>query len=790
MAERRLERLSLEELATYRNTECGFPLAKWLQSCFSEPELEHAYCAGCVQRMRYLLLFYCSICLTLDLSLFLPLRYAHFYEPHVDGVVVDSGPWQTIAQLTKVSSTIVLSLFASLAKGRSFREYERLCVVIITISVFILPLTQQWRAVALHRWLTGCSKIRPDICRNPECTKHVGDIVLCLALAFAQLSIILLPRARWSWAVGMAANLGYMLFTIPFGGSPAEGQPNDGSYLLTIPCIGILFAVGSCAWFAQLALEISLRQGWLQYHQLAALHAERERLERDFAATAYHELRNPLSGTVGYLRISHDALVSLQQASAEATGTTESARSLAHRHEATHRALHEYVSSALVCCESTLVNLRSLTSLYKLEATSELKLTPKPTKLRQLLRETCVVSVPLLSGGTKILLNLPSPDEFHAAGLGDDGHVNLDAASLSQILTNLMHNSARFTTDQSAFVCLSCRIVPQQNDDARIAAARSRAGALPTSAASPTDPSTAQLVEFEVLDTGVGVSQEMQAQLASGMRYSSIGGIGLGMVLCKALVRSFVTEHGGEELELASPVCVKRQDAARACGVPIGLTAMQQRYPTGDASAQEDAPRAGVGTSVRFALLLEPVHAAAAVWVKEEQNASKLVHKALRALPSTASSELPRGISVLVADDQDMNRRMLRLILEKKLGKGWNVTECATATGMLQLLGVEQSGAGAPITDCTNPPSRSFDLLITDDQFSYDPTELKGSEAVRILRASGRSSLPVIVCSGGDEGNLTDSGADRVWGKPMPSWSDGSMQRELAHVLGQKAKSD
>ena len=462
----RLQQLAVQE--TYWDFTNSSTMSTMPRSYFAQRELEEAYCVGLIPRTRALPFFLlCVLCLVL---LFFPADAdVPFYTPHMDGVLlVDVGQWQDIARGTILLSTITLVSFAWSSKRSRFVDYERLFLATLSVSVFVLPLTQKWRAVAFHLWLSGARDCRPDSCRNAACTQQVGDLMLCMSLALAQLSIILLPRARWSWVVSAAANIGYAAFTIPFGGSPAEGKPNDGTYLLTLPCMAILLGIGSIAWVAQLCLEVSLRTGWLQYHRLGALHAERERLERDFAATAYHELRNPLSGTVGYLRFSHEALVSLQhQASTVGAvpNSPDSLHAVIDSQAAAHRELLEHVSNALICCESTLVNLRSLTSLYKIEAHPNLKLEPKPTLLRQLLRETCIVSPPLFVGGTRLLLSLPSADDFRAAGLGDDGNVLVDKAPLSQILTNLMHNSARFTSGEGAFICLSCRILPHQGNE-------------------------------------------------------------------------------------------------------------------------------------------------------------------------------------------------------------------------------------------------------------------------------------------------------------------------------------
>ena len=70
-------------------------------------------------------------------------------------------------------------------------------------------------------------------------------------------------------------------------------------------------------------------------------------------AVAYHELRNPLNGTVGYLRLLETALADTGARTAEARAK-----------EAT-----VHLRDARTCCESALNNLRALTYLYKSEAT-------------------------------------------------------------------------------------------------------------------------------------------------------------------------------------------------------------------------------------------------------------------------------------------------------------------------------------------------------------------------------------------------------------------------------------
>lgn len=664
---------------------------------------------------------------------------------------------------------------------------------------------------------------------------------------------------------------------------------------------------------------------------MEAHHRKWEEHERAFAATAYHELRNPLNGTVGYLRLMHDLLVPIHAPTASpaaAAPAAASATALAlaeDQHdpgsrggdtaaaEDQHAMLLEHVSDALVCCESALVNLRSITRLYKLEATSSQgtaggvaggvnSMSDEPTDLIKLLNAAAVIARPLVPSGVELCVVLPEIAEWNAAGL-PGGKVLLDGNALSQVLANLLHNSTRFTTGGS--IVLACRLVAppsatsQCTADTMKAAGHANDGGAPadlkrdleaTAAddeSSPAPEATATeprvSIEFEVVDTGCGMSAEMQAQLKRGERYNSIGGIGLGMVLCRQLVRAFVQSHGGSELELISPAPPPRRidSAKRPSGSALTDKIVVSTAPPGSPNGIP-----GPGTCARFVLrLCAATHAAAhagrplpppqaavgverGAWaatpklaalpcsddissngsisavnsmVGDEAQQIPVVagggvgeetaqptpppplpppsadHATTSLVPPTpklapppiaaaAPLALPRGIRVLVADDIALNRRLLSRVLTHSFGADWVVTQAETGEQMLKLLGVDHQGplsahaakdVESACVAAADPkagngarerPHGAFDLLITDENFALDATVLKGSDCVRLLRAAGLT-LPVVICSGNASGvddadqAFLSAGADTCWGKPIPSWSDGSMQRQLAALL-------
>ena len=146
---------------------------------------------------------------------------------------------------------------------------------------------------------------------------------------------------------------------------------------------------------------------------------------------------------------------------------------------------------------------------------------------------------------------------------------------------------------------------------------------------------------------------------------------------------------------------------------------------------------------------------------------------------AAAAASLPHNLKVLVADDIAMNRKLLRRVLEQQLGAGWEVSEAATAEEVLRLH--LEEGA-------------RYDLLVLDEIFARDPGEelMRGSEATRQLRAA-EVRTPIIACSGNAAGADSEkkfrvAGADLVWGKPFPNFTDGSMQRDLARLLGGVAR--
>jgi signal transduction histidine kinase/HPt (histidine-containing phosphotransfer) domain-containing protein len=162
-----------------------------------------------------------------------------------------------------------------------------------------------------------------------------------------------------------------------------------------------------------------------------------------------------------------------------------------------------------------------------------------------------------------------------------------DPVRLNQILTNLIANAIKFTQKGSVTLTVTSNTSENQNI----------------------------LIEFNVIDTGIGIPEEMQSAIfdnfvqASNDTTRRYGGTGLGLTIVKSLVE---LQHG--EISLTS-------------------------HP-------------GIGSNFLVKLPFEQARAANAATPPQT-------------LPQHESLEKLSGISVLVAEDNNVNQLLIRKVLEK-----------------------------------------------------------------------------------------------------------------------------
>jgi len=501
-------------------------------------------------------------------------------------------------------------------------------------------------------------------------------------------------------------------------------------------------------------------------------YAERRRrrkeleLERNFMAVTSHEVRNPLNGTVGWLRFLRDAEELLPE-------------------------YHNMAVNGLECAEMALDFLQTLAMVYKLQA-KQLKPHPVPTSLRDVVSRIALVIRPQMSDGVTF--------ETSAHPLEQLPEVQCDGTLLTHVLLNLCQNAARFTEEGS--VSLHATVTPDA------------------------DCNLVRYVAFAVRDTGKGIPAAIRASLFS--RYTSVGGTGIGLYLSNELITAL-----GSKLTVLSPWAASgapgtsfeftlRYELSSAAGqsrasnegagliggspypslVQSSSRNLVERPPSYDTpcavgavdtSTKTHAPRAAAAGTESAAVepaISAPVQPAAPASVEPAASVANAdepaVFGAVQPAPSepTATeqatgkyrsrrppkSQLPRNLKALIADDMRVNRMVLREIFVRHLK--WQVTDAVSAEEVIR----------RTVTD-----GEQYDLIIMDEHFG--PTLMLGSTAVPKLRSALSGREVIISCTGNaTESSLNNVDIDAIWGKPVPDWRDGTMQRDLKALFEKRRR--
>ncbi len=212
-----------------------------------------------------------------------------------------------------------------------------------------------------------------------------------------------------------------------------------------------------------------------------------------FLANMSHEIRTPLNAVLGMMALLARTRLDTRQA--------------------------DYLAKAEGAARALLTILNDTLDFSKIEA-GKMEIDPQPFQLDQLLRDLAVILAPAVKDKPVELLFDVAP-ELPRALVGD-------AMRLQQVLVNLGGNALKFT--ERGEVAVRIRLLAEE-------------------------PETGGRVrlQFEVSDTGIGISPEQQQRLFSGFTQAEAGitrrygGTGLGLVISQRLV----TLMGGQ-LQLES----------------------------------------------------------------------------------------------------------------------------------------------------------------------------------------------------------------------------------------------
>jgi signal transduction histidine kinase/DNA-binding response OmpR family regulator/streptogramin lyase len=258
------------------------------------------------------------------------------------------------------------------------------------------------------------------------------------------------------------------------------------------------------------AFGIKLRMAVLQRREKELIELVRERTfdlneSRDaaeaasrgtsnFLATMSHEIRTPLNGVIGMTGILLDTALTAEQ--------------------------KEYVSTVQSSGEALLVIINDVLDFSKIEA-GKLELEEIDFELFTMIEE-CIEIVATGAHRKGLELILPVPSGTQTLVRGDPNRVR-------QILLNLLSNAIKFTAEGEVAVTVEIQApvegVPESSNDA-------------------------ELVRFEVRDTGAGISKETQARLfhafsqADSSTTRKFGGTGLGLTISRRLVKLMGGEIG------------------------------------------------------------------------------------------------------------------------------------------------------------------------------------------------------------------------------------------------------
>ncbi len=265
--------------------------------------------------------------------------------------------------------------------------------------------------------------------------------------------------------------------------------------------------------------------------------------------------------------------------------------------------------------------------------------------------------------------------------------VNADQTRIRQVLGNLINNAVKFTA--SGRITVACSVH-----------------------ADSISPAIMHLT-FSVIDSGIGISEAAQRYLfepfsqADNTISRKYGGTGLGLAICRRLVELM----GGQ----------------------IGCTSST-----------------GAGSRFTFEIpcrIAEIAAAPGAPW-----STAKLHHRATSAGAAPAEPAAPaKAIRVLVAEDTEMNRQLVRILLTQR---GCIVDEVENGELALQALARQR-----------------YDLVLMDCMMPV----MDGYEASRRLRAresvTGASGTPVIALTAsaieGDRGRCLAAGMNDYLAKPF-----------------------
>lgn len=418
----------------------------------------------------------------------------------------------------------------------------------------------------------------------------------------------------------------------------------------------------------------------------------------EFLAAMSHEIRTPLNGILGMAQALSARDLSIEE--------------------------HDMVSTILESSKSLMTILNDILDLSKIEA-GKLELSPVNGDLRHKLTRLQKFYTPIAEEKGlyfKLVVDPAVP-----------AVLVFDPVRVRQGVSNLVSNALKFTSDGGVIVAVK-------------------------SSPSSDDPDT-HLVTVHVSDTGIGISKDARKNLFSDFSQADssttrkYGGTGLGLAITKRLagmmggtVKVASEPDKGSVFSLTFKAKIGK---AEAMASPINkdpLRLATQQKPAAPLDAPTSLP---VPNTVKSETIPEHKSTDEAVsdWIEEASTGSAFETDANIVMERTAQSL--KGLRVLIVDDNSINRRVARLLVEPQ---GLVVTEAENGREALDMLGGE-----------------AFDLVLLDMHMPV----MDGRETIKNIRGSSLDwhQIPVIALTAdamsGDREKCLSLGMDGYVPKPV-----------------------